>query len=112
MLSIRSCCGSLDKSLALYPGVPSSIPGSGSLDKSLALYPGVPSSIPGWPSLLDETLYNIYKLYWPCLHMTIAVGGMLNTLSLLFNLTEHEIVGILRAVEISCSIELSMKKVL
>ena len=46
----------------------------GVVDKQLALYPGVQSLIPGYSSLLDETLES-----WPCLHMTLAVGGMLNT---------------------------------
>ena len=45
--------------------------------RSLALYPGVPSLIPGTSSLSDETLSCS-----SCLHMTLAVGGMLNANSL------------------------------
>ena len=48
----------------------------GVVNKSLALYPGVPSSIPGSTSLQDDTKP------WSCLHMTSAFDGMLNTNSL------------------------------
>ena len=41
------------------------------MDKLLALYPGVPSSITGSSSPVDETLNHD--------PMTLAVGGMLNT---------------------------------
>ena len=48
----------------------------GVVDKILALCPGVQSLIPT-SSLSDETLSH-----GPHLHMTLAVGGMLNTITL------------------------------
>ena len=44
----------------------------GVVEQLLTLYPGVQGSMPRSSSLLDET-----KL-WPHIHMTLAVGGMLN----------------------------------
>ena len=43
--------------------------------------PGVAGSIPGFISLLDETFKP-----WPRLHMTLAVGGRLNTNTTKYNI--------------------------